>query len=762
MKLRVGSCTVLAIALLTAACASRGAFRRGEDAFQKNEMDQAVQYYMRALQSEPENVRYRFALGRSLVAASSYHLRNGQQAMEAGDMRMALFEFEKALEFNPGNNEARRQKAAVLRRLAEEKRREAEESDLEQLKEKVAQSESERAPKLQPQKDLFNLKLGETDLAVILRALQSLSGVRILFDKDFKSQKLAVDLELVSFKEALDKVLIQTRHFYKVIDERTIIVVPDEPKKRMEYNELVMRTFFLSSADLKQVEKEVKEVVGIKIASTNETLNAITLRDTPEKVAVAEKLIRTLDKPRPELLIDVEILEVNRRRMKEYGIELSQYYVSEFIYPWPVTDVSKVAPGTSVRGTTLKHLNLSDWYFNLPSIAYKLMQEDALTKVKAKPQLRVVDQEEVNVHLGDKAPILQTSFVPNYGTSSTDPLKQNPINSYTWQDIGIKIKLKPRVHHDGWITLNLTFELTFITDAGTDTKPPTIGTRNVTSVIRLQDNETGILAGLLRDNERSSVKGIPGLVNLPIIKEIFASNEKEVSQTDIILTLTPRIIKFPDIDEEDLRSYLVGTEDNIGLKERLPASPFEKKEAPVEVVVPPAPKEPKKPTAGQTQTAPPEPTGGPQTAPAETRPVAPPVELTEPLPAPEAPYEETPAPDQEQAARVSLVSSSTSIAAGTSTELELFIENVKEFQMLEGELRFPVEKLQVDSVEMSDFATAHGGDIRTAIDNALGRVKISLVMGGMVSNLRHETLLVVRLKAVSPGPATVDCTEMHV
>ncbi len=759
------------IALLNLGCASRAAFRRGEEAFQKNEMDQAVQYYMRALQSDPENVRYRFSLGRSLISASNYHLHRGEEMLQAGDARVALFEFEKALEFNPDNNEARRQKATLLRRLAEEKKRIGEESELEKLKEKVAQSESARAPQLHPDKNLFKLKLGETDLTTILRALQSLSGVRILFDKNFQSQKLAVDLELVSFKEALDKILIQTKNFYKVIDDRTIIVIPDDPRKRVEYNELVMRTFFLSNADPKLVEKEVKDIAGIKVSGISEPLNAITLRDTPNRIAVAEKLIRTLDKPRAELLVDVEILEVNRRRMKRYGIELSQYYVGEFLNTWPVTDFSKVGPGAPVRGNVLKHLNLSDFFFSLPSVAYKLMQEDTMTKVKAKPQLRVVDQQQIVVHLGDRAPILQTSFVPNYGTSATDPLRQNPINTYTWEDLGIKITMTPRVHHDGWVTLTLDFMLNFITDPGSDIRPPTIGTRNVKSVIRLQDNETGILAGLLRDNERSSARGLPGLTNLPILKEIFASNDKEISQTDVILTITPRIIKFPDIDEEDLRSYLIGTEENIGLKERLPDSPFDKlkEQQPVEVVVPPPPAAAAaaaaaagaaaaqtQPAPGATQTAPAEPPPTPEYRPQD-------VEVPSYVPAPSAPSEpQLPSEDQQQSARLSLVVASPTVAVGQTGDVELVLENVKELQMVEGDLRFPPDKLQAQQVEMSDFVRARGGDIKATIDNTTGKVSISVVLGGMASDLRRESLAIVHFKAVSPGEARIDSPEMHV
>jgi len=761
----------LALVLLTASCAGRASFRKAEDAFQRNEMDEAVENYMRALQSEPENIRYRTAMGRSLISASNYHLHAGEEMLAAGDERVALYEFNKALEFNPNNNEALRQKTILLKRAAEQRKLNGDRSELEQLKERVSQSESDRTLKIKPNNQPFNLKMGEADLSTILRALQTISGIRILFDKDFQSRKLTVDLELVTFREALEKVLIQTKNFYKAIDERTIIIVPDTPAKRVEYNELIMRTFLLSNADPKLVEKELRDLVGIKSIGLNEPLNAITLRDTPQKVAVAERLIRTLDKTRAELLIDIEILEVNRRRMKNYGIELSNYYVTETLYPYPVLDLSKVAPQVPIPANLLKHLNLADFFFTFPSLAYKLMQEDTDTKVKAKPQLRVIDLEDASVTLGDRVPVLQTSFVPNYGTSSTSSLNQNPINSYTWEDVGIKIKIKPRVHHDGWVSMNLDFDLNFVTIPGTASTPPTFGQRKVKSLIRLHDNETGILAGLLRDNERRSARGLPGLVNLPVIKEIFASNDTEITQTDLILTITPRIIKFPDVDEEDLQSYYVGTEENLGLKESLPISPFDEKlgPAPVDIVLPPVEPGDKPPAVPTQVTAPPvssetQPAPGPSEIRGEAVPTislppesSPAAETPPPPAAPESPSGELPT-----AARLSLVSASASTTAGQPLQLELVVENVDELQMVEGEIRFPANRLRVDRVDMGDFVRSHGGDVKSGTDNTTGKLRLSIVLGGMATDVRREVLAVVQFSALSEGEAPVDLPEMHV
>jgi general secretion pathway protein D len=214
----------------------------------------------------------------------------------------------------------------------------------------------------------------------------------------------------------------------------------------------------------------------------------------------------------------------------------------------------------------IPHTDTSDYLLTLPYVNYKLLKFDSQSRIKAKPQLRVVDQEEVKVRLGDKVPIPTTSFVP-YNTGGP---AQQPITSYQLQDIGININITPRLHHDGLITLEMKFELTFITSPGDGRVPPTIGNRSVETIIKLRDNETSILAGLLRDTERKSIRGFPFVSGVPLLKDIFSGNKNELDQTDIILTLTPRIIRFPDIDEEDLEFIWAGTAQRPELKKPAP------------------------------------------------------------------------------------------------------------------------------------------------------------------------------------------------
>jgi general secretion pathway protein D len=549
----------LSVLLLIVSCAVRRDFKQGSDAFQKKEWDQAAAYFLKAVEKDPDNVEYRISLAKALISASTYHLQKGKQYFLNRRLNPALVEFEKALEYNPENNEARRHKFRLLKRIKELEKREGERTEIEQLKENAAK-EIPRGPRLKPEQKPYALKFSHSDLKMIFNALQKASGIRFIYDEAFKSKRLSLDLDGIQFSDALDKIMIQTKLFYKVLDEKTVLIIPDTPAKRKQYEELVMKTLFLSSADPENIQKIVHSLTGLKTTAVNKDLNTLTLTGTPAGVRLAERIVRLNDKSRGELFIDIEIIEVNRSRLKDYGIELSQYQVNEAYMP--ETGSETTAATSTIRAHLLPHTDASDYLLTLPSINYKLLRTDSHSRIKARPQLRVIDREKVEVRLGDKVPIPTTSFVP-YNTSGP---AQQPITSYQMQDIGINIELTPHIHHDGLITLEMKFELTFITNPGSERLPPTIGNRSVTTMIKLRDNESSILAGLLRDTERKSMRGIPFLSQLPVLKEIFSGNTHEVEQTDIILTLTPRIIRFPDIRESDLETLWVGTAEKPELK----------------------------------------------------------------------------------------------------------------------------------------------------------------------------------------------------
>ncbi len=388
----------------------------------------------------------------------------------------------------------------------------------------------------------------------IFSTLAKMAGIDIIFDSGFKSSTLAITLNDVTLTQALDRICLLKNLFYKLLDQKTIIIIPDTEAKRKVYDEQIIKNYYLSNIKAADCVKLITRISKIKNVTSDDYHNTVTIRDTPEKVALAERLIRFYDKRKAEVLVKVDIMEVNKDRLSEYGTEFSQYQLGQSL----VTG----ADGTGVKGNRFYYLDASDFKFTIPTIIYKLLESDSDSRVIARPQVRGEDGEKIVIKLGDKVPFPRTSFVP----FATGGVEQQPITSYDLQDVGIEITITPYVHHNAEVGLELDFKLTFITSPGTTTLPPTIGNRSVKTRIRLRDGETGIMAGLLRDSEQHSKKGFPGLNQLPVLGDIFSSNRKQVTQTDIILRVTPYIIRMPDIQEEDLSPIESGTEDDVRLK----------------------------------------------------------------------------------------------------------------------------------------------------------------------------------------------------
>ncbi len=563
---------IILILLLYGCTTSRLILNKAEEAAKRKDWDSAVRYYLEALERKPDSVEYKILLSKAMISASNNHLNNCQRLYNSGNNKLAILECERAIEYNPENNKARRIKIAILKRMEEIRRERLRRSEIEKVKSE-ADRESHTESQYTLYKGRFNLVFKKADLREIFKAIYKITGVNILYDEGFKSKKVSVDLKDVTIHEALKMILLQTKMFYKVVGDNTIIIIPDTPLKRKEYEELVMRTFFLGNTKPEEIFEIIKRITDVKKIVINKNLKTISLVTTPEKMKIVEKIVKINDKPKAEVMVDIEIIEVNNQRMKEYGIQLDHYSITEMYSPEEESvngESSQINSSlnmiSSIRGHMLSHTDASDYLFLLPRVEYKILKFDRFTKIKANPQILVLDDEKVEVKLGDKVPIPTTTFRP----IATGGVNQQPITSFTMQDVGINIKITPHIHHDGWVTLDLKFELSFVSIPGDASIPPTIGNRMVKTKIRLKDGETTVLAGLLRDKETNSQRGFPILSKIPIIKEIFSRNKKEHAQNDIILTITPRIIHFPYINKEDLVSYWVGSEKHMGLKSGIP------------------------------------------------------------------------------------------------------------------------------------------------------------------------------------------------
>src|SRR4051812_22388501 len=358
-----------------------------------------------------------------------------------------------------------------------------------------------------------------------------------------------------------------------------------------------------------------------RISPTTAT-NAITIKDTPERISAAAKVIAAIDKARPEVIIDVELLEVDRTRLTEYGLQIASNGSPG------VNGSASIAPGGNSSLTLQSLLNLTQadvLLANLPALYYRLLKTDTNTRILANPQLRTSEGMPAQARFGERIPVPVTTFTP-IGTGS---LPQQPITSFNYENIGVNIDITPRTHHDDDVTLALRIAVQSISGTGFGGLP-TFGNREINTVIRLRDGETNMLAGLIRDDERKVLEGVPGLSDLPVLGRIFAHNRTETTQTDIILTLTPHIIRVLDLEESDLLAFRVGR-DTGSPALQLPAT-FQSPPALIEPS--PAPAAPPRDTPAQpgapSQPAPQSPPIQQPIMPAPVTPIEPPPTSTQP------------------------------------------------------------------------------------------------------------------------------------
>ncbi len=538
-----------------AGCTSYSSFRRAEVAAETGNWDEAVLRYMEALENDPGNITYRAALMRAKIRASQEHFKKAKEYREAGVLERALVELQQATQLDTTNQYAAAELENVRQAIAVQRR---EPATLQELKEK-SRGARPQPPELNPRsKEPISLNFPQpVSLFEIYQALGKAFGINILFDPNLKDQEVAIELVEVDAQSALETLMRAANHFYKVLDEHTIIIAADTPQNRRTYEDLVIQTFFLSNSEVKDMVTILRSLVDAKKIAPNEQLNAIILRDTADKVKVAERIIEANDKSKAEVVVDVELLQINTSKLRDLGVSLSNYRVTQSL------DLG--GEDVPLRISDLEFLNQSNWVLAIPNFIYSFIKQNGDAQLLAKPQLRITDGEKASLTIGDRVPIPLTTF----NTSNTAGGNIVPITSFQYQDVGIKIDIEPRVHHNREVTLKLKVEVSnlgeFVEGSGGQ-RQPIIGTRTVDSVIRLQDGETNFLAGLIRQDETRTDSGVPGLSEIPILGRLFSNRVDRNARTDVILTLTPHIIRNAEITEDDLLPIWVGTEANISFR----------------------------------------------------------------------------------------------------------------------------------------------------------------------------------------------------
>ena len=548
------------VAALGTGCATSASFRAGQQAERVDDYDRAVVEYAKALRENPDDHDARLALDRAKLRASQDHFFRGRRFAAAERYEQALVELQLASELNPTSGEVesalRDTRQRLRTRIAVQRGGKTE-----------LQSLIERSRELPPPgldlpegtKLPDSLVFSSANSRSVFTALARFTGLNVIFDPGFRDSTISVDLRNATLEDALSSVTASTRTFYRVTAPRTITIVPDTPAKRREYEESIVRTFYLSNAEVKEVIDLLRIVVDVRQIAPISATNAISLKDTPERIEAAGRLIAAIDKARPEVVIDVELLEVDRTKLLEYGLQIAS----------PNSDGISGAADVNRENFTLQDLrNLTSadvFLTGVPGIYYRLLKNDSNTRTLANPQLRTSEGVAAQAKFGERVPVPITTFAP----FATGGINQQPITSFVYENIGVNIDITPRTHHDDEVSLALKIALSNISGKGFGDLP-TFGNREINTTIRLKDGETNMLAGLIRDNERTVLAGVPGLSDLPLIGRLFANNRKESQQTDIVLTITPHIVRVLDLSEADLRPFSLGRDGGSGPAE-LPA-----------------------------------------------------------------------------------------------------------------------------------------------------------------------------------------------
>ena len=542
---------LVVLALGAAGCASR-ALSNGRMAERAEDYDRAVVEYTQALREDPDDQEARLALDRAKLRASEMHFSRARRLAAVGKYEEAVVEYQLASELNPSNGEVdqelRRTRTALRNRVS------VSEDGRTRLETLIDRSRDVQPSGMALPSDVklpASLVFRDASARDVITALARFADLNVVFDPAYRDQPLSLELRDTSFEDALASVTGSTRSFYRVTAPRTITVAPDTPAKRREYEDEIVRTFYLSNADLKEVIDLLRITVDLRRLAGLPGTNAITVKDTPERVSAAGRIIAAIDKARPEVVIDVELLEVDRRRLREFGLQIASPPGS------PESPGVAGALDVNQEGLTLeslRRLTAADVFVTgVPALYYRLLKSDMSTRALANPQLRTAEGITSQAKFGERVPVPVTTFAP----IASGGVPQQPVTSFNYENIGVNIDITPRIHHNDDVSLAVKVEVSSVSGTGFGGLP-TFGNRFISTVIRLRDGETNMLAGLIRDDERVVLEGIPGLSDLPLVGRLFGRNRREAQQTDIILTLTPHIVRVLDLSEADLEPFRLG------------------------------------------------------------------------------------------------------------------------------------------------------------------------------------------------------------
>ena len=495
--------------------------------------EEAIAGFERALGLSPGNVRAQAGLEATRADQSRRAaLKHAQALFDAGDSGRALEKLKALLQENPSQREAQ----ALLRRIEEAR-----------LKEAAV------VPQLNAlYKKPVTLEFRDAALKSVFEVLSRASGINFVFDRDVRADlRATIYVRNTAMEDAVNFLLVTNQLEMKVLNDNTILVYPNLPNKARDYQDLVVKSFYLGNADVKQTLNLIKTVVKTRDVFIDERLNLLVMRDTPRAIRLAEKLIAAQDLAEPEVILEVEVLEVSRSKLQNLGMQ----------YPTQLSAGVQGAAGKPGQITLNEWLNRNAGLVNFkitdPALVLNLQRQDSDTNLLANPRIRVKNREKAKIHIGDRLPVITTTSTANVGVSE----------SVQYLDVGLKLDVEPNVYLDDQVAIKVGLEVSNVVQQITSaqgTLTYRIGTRNTATVLRVGNGETQVLAGLIQDQDTRTADKVPGLAALPLLGRLFTNNNDTRTKTEIVLLITPYVVHNLDRPPPSALELPSGTEGNFG------------------------------------------------------------------------------------------------------------------------------------------------------------------------------------------------------
>lgn len=507
--------------------------REAHDDFNSGNYDKAVTILEEELRLHPRNAEIRSLLFRARLNSYYLHLAKAREWIDRENKDEAEKEYNIALEIFPGNTRLQQEMENALH------------APIPHKKETRTYVEAPIQLKLSQTRSI-NLNMNNSSLLSIFKALGYNYGVNIIFDKDFRDQIHSVDIKDKGFFEILQMLCMIANSLYRVTDPNTVFIYPDQPFKKQLFDQRGIKVFYLSNIKAEDVSKILQPLFSTAgqgtLIQTDPNLNALIVRADLNTLQEIEKIIPNLDIAKSEVGIDVEIIEVNRSLINKIGVDFGTSPISISAAQESPTEEGKVSP---IQLNKLKNTN---FYMTIPSVALNILESDGNNRIIAKPNLRGLDSEEISYMVGDEIPIPQTQI----SSIAAGGISTVPLTTYQYKNVGVEIKITPFIHHENEITLEIKLTMNFLSSSGYSSQFPTLGKRELEAKIRLKEGETNIIGGFIRDDIRQSMAGIPALSKIPILGHLFGSSEKTITQTDLIFSITPQIIRRSPITDKNL------------------------------------------------------------------------------------------------------------------------------------------------------------------------------------------------------------------